>query len=935
MLRSCLLVILVALLGWAAVLSAAEPSLIADLNTDRGNPNEAPLLSDFTPVGPRAVFVVRQGKQDDEQGWQYDLWASDGTGAGTEKLRSFLTPALAMLGGNGRIAFFLDGFFRGFSGLHGALWRTDGTAAGTFPLTGPITDEQGTFTAAVHAGSLFFAGCTPETGCEPWVSDGTAAGTRRLADITPGEYGSAPRQLTSLGPLLYFFADDPDGTGLWRTDGTPEGTRRVALLPPFSLPSRLRTAGSRLFFALGPEDAESPRLSLWTSDGTPAGTRPVPPFDRARGRGPAVADLLGSLGDLQLFVGSDPVVGLQVWRTDGTPRGTRRLTSFPAPGFSSPFPGTGTVPLGGRAAFVGPGGQIWTTRGTRASTQPLAGCAGGCPVVRGQSREGPALVARGGLAFFAGSPSSQDDDIEPWVTDGTPGGTFRLADVCAGACGSFLWFGPAVLGRTVFYDNHDLWITDGTPGGTHFVAPGAYGEIAAAGQRAVFAGFSGQYPDIDAEIRSTDGTPEGTTTLDLQLADGAGSDPEDFIPFGDGVLFVACSGKNAGLWKLGGTPGTAPQLLKAWRVFCDDSGFTRIVPAGDVVYFLAEEPGVWRTDGTPGGTYLITPRLEEYLMDFTLFRGKPLFFTYRDSTRPGPVGVWTSDGMPQGTVRLFTLNLSYTSGLHAVGDEFFFVDQFSGHLFRSDGTEEGTRELAAVASVDRETDWIRLGGHTFFLASYPGDGAVWKTDGTPEGTYPFILPADTGHDVLGLAQLGDRIFFMGLETDFEGEESVPTLFRSDGTVAGTARIKTFSLASELDFPAPQFAAAGGTLFFVAADEAHGSELWKTDGTRTGTVLVRDIAPGPASSRIGALTAAGDRVFFAADDGEHGSELWTSDGTAAGTRLMADIAPGPLSSSPRKLAPAGDRLFFSADDGVVGREPWVLPLASTLSGRIAP
>ena len=47
----------------------------------------------------------------------------------------------------------------------------------------------------------------------------------------------------------------------------------------------------------------------------------------------------------------------------------------------------------------------------------------------------------------------------------------------------------------------------------------------------------------------------------------------------------------------------------------------------------------------------------------------------------------------------------------------------------------------------------------------------------------------------------------------------------------------------------------GTLFFSAGDPDHGIELWKSDGTTAGTVLVRDIStrrerlqPARASSR---------------------------------------------------------------------------------------
>jgi ELWxxDGT repeat protein len=54
------------------------------------------------------------------------------------------------------------------------------------------------------------------------------------------------------------------------------------------------------------------------------------------------------------------------------------------------------------------------------------------------------------------------------------------------------------------------------------------------------------------------------------------------------------------------------------------------------------------------------------------------------------------------------------------------------------------------------------------------------------------------------------------------------------------------------------------------------------------------------------------------------ELWKSDGTAAGTLLVRDIYPGGVSSDPRDLVAMDNKLYFSADDGVHGRELWQPP-----------
>jgi len=116
-----------------------------------------------------------------------------------------------------------------------------------------------------------------------------------------------------------------------------------------------------------------------------------------------------------------------------------------------------------------------------------------------------------------------------------------------------------------------------------------------------------------------------------------------------------------------------------------------------------------------------------------------------------------------------------------------------------------------------------------------------------------------------------------------------------------------------DVAGPSWITIKGNVFFVSGwNTAAGSELWKSDGTPEGTVLVKDINPGPAGSLPRFFCDMNGTLFFSAYDGNDSQrwDIWRSDGTPEGTVKVKSL---PF-CTPLKLYVVEGRIFFS------GREP---------------
>ena len=185
---------------------------------------------------------------------------------------------------------------------------------------------------------------------------------------------------------------------------------------------------------------------------------------------------------------------------------------------------------------------------------------------------------------------------------------------------------------------------------------------------------------------------------------------------------------------------------------------------------------------------------------------------------------------------------------------------------------------------------------------------LWKSDGTVQGT----VKIKGFESITSPLWLGNVLYF----TANDGI-SGPELWKSDGTSAGTVMVKDIRPGSAGSTP-ERFADVNGTLFFVADDGTHGKEVWRTNGTSAGTVLVKDIIRTAGSSNPSGLTNVNGTLFFSANDGQYGYELWKSNGTEAGTIMVEDINTSS-GSSPEGLTEMNGAVYFIANNGTSGKE----------------
>jgi ELWxxDGT repeat protein len=290
------------------------------------------------------------------------------------------------------------------------------------------------------------------------------------------------------------------------------------------------------------------------------------------------------------------------------------------------------------------------------------------------------------------------------------------------------------------------------------------------------------------------------------------------------------------------------------------------------------------------------------------------------------------------------IEINYNGGSYPLvfaktNDAFYFTAEnntYGRELWKSDGTENGTELLIDINSNPNINNGESLVNNLtvvnnllYFTATDGINGLeLWKSDGTENGTVMVKNINESSENDYNTAPKNlfafqDKLYFSAY-TNVNGWE----LWVSDGTANGTILLKDINEGTNSSEPY-NFVSFNNNLYFIASNNLYGREIWKTDGTENGTILLKDISSGPNNGVSGDLISSNNNLYFTAtSDNDNtiidyqGYELWKTDGTESGTRIVKDIAFGSQSSMTHLSGIAlNESLIFTAYTQDFGYEVW--------------
>jgi ELWxxDGT repeat protein len=717
------------------------------------------------------------------------------------------------------------------------------------------------------------------------------AQVRLVADLNPGRKDPTTAkpfsQHESDGGRAYFVGESNE---LWTSDGTTVGTK---FIKAFMKINELEVIGDVCYISAQTADKG---IELWKSNGTAAGTVQVK--DIFPGKGSSAPSYLTNLNGELYFSANNGTHNRELWKSNGTLSGTTLVKDI-YPGGIGGMPSELTV-AGNKIFFVAntpvPGYELWISDGTSAGTMLVKDIN---PGVAGSSIT-DMTESNGWIYFSAQSPMR---GRQLWKSNGTESGTSIVKVI--NSTGSALVSDLIEVDGLVFFRATDgvngleLFRSDGTPSGTFMLAninlPLA--GFSSVNGKLYFVSYVNEFSSEGRNIWVSDGTSAGT----IQIP----SSPELYVS-----TIQVFHEINSAAYFFGINRSTSENsfyrielngsLSLVRHVPWTDDQKIQLVTTGSLQFFLTDGY-YWRTDGTSAGSYrLRTLCCGEGSRPLSLEdAGGTLYFNTTN-----PEGFWKTQGTAESTI---LLEPRFATEIEGLNNDMYYRrgDSFGpgSSVWKIDGETGIKTEMSSVGTDPRYlTDAV---DRLYFAANTPLDGPkLWVTNGTPQGTHAI----STGPSPTYMAALGNKAIF----------NSSSQVWVSDGTDAGTQLLLNTQ-------GGPQYLAQfNGNLYFYASVGTLGLELWKTDGTPGGTLLVKDIrqndTEGYELQDLNGGVATNDWFFFAAVDPQGNHGIWKTDGTSAGTTEFIVLEPVPQ-YLPYLIGPAGSNVFFIRIAGS-GSEIWV-------------